>query len=282
MVGIGTQLGLAIIPGVINMPSLASGPQGSVCAGFEKTLDASIKVLEMARDAISIPTELLRELLDDIVGQAESAIGDIEDGLNDIAGAVSGSIPVIEGTDEWTDMFVACGLLNEAFAAQSPNTIATEMTNNVVRDMVSALDEQLQLLESLVEIPIAAAINTINKLLESLKVPDFLSKIDEILNCMDSICVGADFTDKFAYIDALLDEMYIDDNGFLQDDRLMSEAGISQAQKDIIIGAKADLLDTGDTALNAATAVIDEGVAAVKSLISAPARAADTVKSFFT
>jgi hypothetical protein len=270
------------IPPVIDLPSLSDGPQGSVCASFEKQLDVAIEVLEMTADAIDAPVDAIRDLLDDIVGEAASAIGDIEDGLSDIFDAVLGTIPVVEGDDEWLAMMEACGLLEDTINAQSATNIASELLDNTLNASVNALTDQLQLLESLVELPIATAINAVNRLLEELKVPDFLSSIDELFNCMDSICTGADLTNKIQYVDDLLDEMYVDDNGFLLDDRLMNDSGISQAQRDIIIDAQADLLDTGDTALNSATASIAAGTAALKSLVSAPARAVDQVKSFFT
>lgn len=270
------------IPPVINMPSLSDGPQGGVCASFETQLDAAIAVLEMAKDTINAPVEALRGMLDDIVGEAASVIDDINSGLNDIADAITDSIPSVEGTDEWTDMMAACGLLENEVKIQSPKNIASDLLNSTISSMTNALDAQLDLLESIVEIPIATAINAINSILEELKVPDFLSSIDEFLECMDAICTDADLTDKVNYINNLLDDMYVDDNGFLLDQQLMNESGISQTQKDNITQAKADLLDTGDTAVNSATSAIESGVNSVKNLVATPSKAVEQVKSFFT
>ncbi len=269
-------------PPTLNLPSLSDGPTGSVCLGFNTSLEAVIKLIETVIDAIQAPIAQLNSMLNAIVGQAASSIGDIELALDDISADIGNCIPVVEGAGEWLDMMASCGLLENEITAKSPANIAAGFLDGAVNDMAGALEDQLTLLTGLAEMPIAAAINALNSLLESLKIPDHLASFDELVQCMDSICVGVDVSDKLTYISDLLDDNFIDSNGFVLDEQMMNVAGISAAQKDVIIDAKSNLLDTTDTATNQAREAADQGAAAVKSLTTAPARAKSKVKSFFT
>jgi len=211
----------------LDLPSPSDGPQGSMCQDMEVKLDAAIASLEKAKKAIEHPLQGVFDKIDALTGSIPTPENDINNALGDLGGKLNDAIPKPpSGVDEVKDMLSKCGILNEELPSISSTKLNVKFEGISIKGYADALDSALDDLQSLAEFPIAKALDAIKGILEGFGLGSIISGLDGFLDCLDSMC-GSDISGKMDYVNQLMDDMKVNDDGTLDMETIYTESGAS-------------------------------------------------------
>lgn len=270
------------IPQIPDIPSPSDGLLGNTCKDLERQLDDKIRVMEQAKEAVNAPTKLLNKELGKLIGEPASSAQDLSDATNAIQSGVDENTPTIPDTSEMEDILQSCGIIEDNILsgktspAAAVGAFVSEAANAINRGVNDALDTISDLLEA----PASFLVNAINDILKNIKIPDILSSLDGILDCLDSTC-GGDVSGKVDYVNNLMSDMKLNDSGLIDTDTIFTEAGISQDQMNNIGDVTTKITDAKLAADEQALAASDALGGGIKDIMKPPP-VAQKVISFFS
>ena len=251
----------------LDLPSPSSGPQAGMCQDLEAKLDSAIASLEKAKNAMKNPLDGIFSQLDGLIGTTATPVDDINSALGDMEGKLNDAIPKApSGIDEVMDMLSKCSILEEDMGKVSGTKLEVNFTSISTKGFTDAISNALDDLQSLAEFPIAKALEGLKDLLAGFGLGEIISSLDGFLNCLDGMC-GSDISGKMDYVNNLIDEMKINDDGELDMETIYKESG---APSDSIsnlanIGNKlSESKDSASTGIADATAGLVDSVKSIK------------------
>ncbi len=256
------------LPSLPDIPNPADGPQGAMCQDLESKLDRSLGTLLKAKNAMNSPLKTVMSQMTGAVGAAETPAGEMGSALSSAGSSLGNAIPKApNGVDEVKSLLENCGILEAELPKVSAKKIMGNFSTTSTSGLLSTIGNIFDTFEGLVEFPIAKGIDAINFIAQQLGLIDLVSAMDGYLDCLSSMC-GSSVSPKLDYANTLMDQMYINDNGELDQGRLFSESGISNQQ---II----NITDIGDTISSAKTTAATE----IQEAGTALADAAKSIKT---
>jgi len=211
----------------LDLPSPSDGPQGAMCAGIESQLDSAIATLEKAKNAMKNPLDGIFDQIGALAGSAATPADDINNALNDMTSGINDAIPKPpSGLGEVKDMLSKCGILEADLDSISGTKLSVDFGSISASTFTDALNGLLDDLQSLAEFPIAKALEALKDLLAGFGLGSIISSLDGFLDCLDSMC-GSDISGKIDYVNQLITDMKINDDGELDMESIYQDSGAS-------------------------------------------------------
>jgi hypothetical protein len=236
------------------------------CEGFVQTLDSIVVTVTGIEGVLLTPVLALIDLLDSLTGQIPSPQDDIRAGIESIQKGVSDATPIWEGIEEFQNALVQCSLLEEKVIDQSPISLINGLVGSVGNTVVGVVDDVVDTLSALIEMPAAVAISKINALIESLGIADLLSELDQLIACLDSMCPGYNVGTQLDIIVEKLGNVHINESGTLDLGTLYNNASLSIPQMENITVSMAGITVAAKEAAVKTASVGAQMAAAVKKL----------------
>ena len=233
-----------------------SGLKGTLCEGIERELDKGIQMLKAADYAMNDAVSDILDAIDDFAPDPITPPSILDDALDDMNDLMQKKTPDMKSAEYILDLLEKCLGLCDDLSTKSDYRIRLDILD-VIYD---ALNDVISDFFHIPEIFIAQGIDLANDLLSKIKVGDLLAKLDRLIDCIDAAC-GGGISDKVDTINALVDNMQIDDNGRIDQDNMFLNGGLSQAQQDAIEKAQNSMhiqkASSMGASNNAATAFIN-------------------------
>lgn len=199
-----------------------------ICGGFDDKLSGYMSTIDQFKTAMNAPSTLLNDEINNLIGEVASPANDLTDGLNTIENSITGSIPEVPDVTDIEDILKACGLLQNSLlsGAQSAADLVSDFISQITNILTDAISGALNLLGDIIEAAVAFAINAINDVLDFFDLPNLLSGLDALFNCLDAVC-GTDVQNDMDYITETLNNLNIDDQGNFDADMAFADLDIS-------------------------------------------------------
>ena len=249
----------------LELPSLSDGPQGAMCKDLEAKLDAAIATLEKAKKSMEHPLSGIFNKLDAMVGQIPTPGDDINNALGDLSGKLNDAIPKPpSGIDEVKNLLKKCSILEADLPSMSGTKLGISFGKVSLKGYTDALKSALDDLQSLAEFPIAQALEGLKGLLAGFGLGEIIKGLDGFLNCLDGMC-GSDISSKMEYVDQLISDMKVKDDGTLDMETIYSESGAPSGVISNLANIGNKLSESGDSAT---TGIADAAAGLVDSVKS--------------